>query len=228
MQGIDFGGILWTISVVAVPLILAITVHEMAHGWAAMKLGDFTAHSQGRVSLNPLRHVDPVGTIAVPLGLYLVTLGQVTFGWARPVPVNARNFANPRRDMMFVALAGPASNFLMAAIWSFLIYAQIYLLPVEGEAGRLLFEMRNAGIFINVLLGMLNLVPIPPLDGSRVLAAIVPARIAVLLDRMERYGILVLIALVAVLWYTGYLGPLVEAPLGAAVGFFHTLPGAFN
>ena len=228
MQGLEIHGFVWNLSVVAVPLILAITVHEMAHGWAAFRLGDRTAADRGRVSLNPLRHVDPIGTLAVPVGLYLLSFGQLTFGWAKPVPVDSRNFRSPRRDMALVALAGPASNFLMASVWSLLVFAQIYVLPVEGAVGQWIFETRNAGVFVNVVLGMINLVPIPPLDGSRVLAAIVPSPVALLLDRMERFGIVLVLGLVFILWYTGQLGPLVEAPLGAAVSFFNMLPGVFS
>jgi len=228
MQGLDINGILWQIAIVLPPLIFAITVHEAAHGWAASLLGDQTAQKQGRISLNPLRHVDPIGTLVVPLGLFVLTFGQMTFGWAKPVPVNFSNLKNPRRDMMLVAIAGPASNFLMAAFWSFFIYAQIYLLPVEGEVGRWLFEMRTVGILINVLLGMLNLLPIPPLDGSRILAAVLPARAAAVLDRIEPFGVFILIGLVLVLLFTGQLGALIEPPLGAVVGIFQGLPGAVN
>ncbi len=224
----DFDLSFWTLGVVLPPLILAITVHEMAHGWAAKQLGDSTADERGRISLNPLRHVDPVGTLIVPLGLYVLSFGQMTFGWAKPVPVNAARFAHPRRGMALVALAGPASNFLMAALWSLSIYLQIYILPVEGEVGRWIYEVRYAGIFVNVVLGLLNLLPLPPLDGSRVLAAVVPSRVALLLDRMERFGILIVIGLFVILWYTGYLGDLVWAPIGATVNFFHGLPGAIN
>ncbi len=228
MQGFDFANLWWTLAVAGPPLILAITVHEMAHGWAAMKLGDTTASDLGRVSLNPIRHVDPIGTLAVPIGLYILSFGLMTFGWARPVPVNAKNLRRPRRDMALVALAGPASNFLMAIIWSFSVYLQIYLLPVEGELGRWIFEMRNAGIFVNVVLGMFNLLPIPPLDGGRVLAAVLPSRAAAVLDRIERFGVIVVIGLILVLAFTGRLGPLIEPPLGAAVSFFTRLPGAIN
>jgi len=225
MQGIDFAGILWKVAIYLPPLIFAITIHETAHGWVAKQLGDMTAHAEGRISLNPLKHVDPVGTLLVPLRLYALTLGQLTFGWAKPVPVNFKNLKSPRRDMMLVAIAGPISNFLMAIAWSFLIYAQIYLLPVEGDVGEWLFQMRNFGIFVNVALGLVNLLPIPPLDGSRVLAAVLPARAAAVLDRMERFGILILIGLLGGLWYLGLLGQLVEPPLGATLRFFQSLPG---
>ena len=228
MEGFDVAEILWKVAVVLPPLIFAITVHEAAHGWAANQLGDPTAFREGRISLNPFRHIDPIGTLVVPLGLFAITLGQLTFGWAKPVPVDFSNLKHQRRDMMLVAIAGPISNFVMAALWSLLIFAQIYLLPVEGEMGRWLFEMRSAGILINVALAMLNLLPIPPLDGSRVLAAVLPARAAAVLDRIEPFGVLIVIALVVVLLLTGQLGPLIEPPLGAMVGFFHALPGAFN
>jgi Zn-dependent protease len=228
MQGLDLGEILWKVAVVLPPLIFAITFHETAHGWAAKQLGDMTAFREGRISLNPFRHIDPIGTLIVPLGLFAMTLGQLTFGWAKPVPVNFANLRRPRRDMMLVAIAGPVSNFLMAALWSFLIFAQIYVLPVEGEVGRWLFEMRTAGIVINVALGMLNLLPIPPLDGSRILAAVLPARAAAVLDRIEPFGVLIVIGLVVVLLYTGQLGPLIEPPLGAMVRFFQGLPGVVS
>ena len=127
--------------------------------------------------------------------------------------------------MILVALAGPASNFLMAAIWSFFIYAQIFLLPVEGRVGQWLFEMREFGIWINVILGLLNLVPIPPLDGSRVLAGLLPPRGAAILAKIEPFGIVIVIGLVMVLWYLQLLGPLIEPTLGAVSRFFHALPG---
>lgn len=226
MQGFDIAEILWKVAVVLPPLVFAITVHEAAHGWAAKQLGDLTAYKQGRISLNPFRHVDPIGTFVVPLGLFALTLGQLTFGWARPVPVDYKNLKHQRRDMMLVAIAGPISNFVMAALWSLLIIAQIYVLPVEGSVGQWLFEMRNAGILVNVALGMLNLLPIPPLDGSRILAAVVPPRAAAVLDRIEPFGIFIVIGLVVFLLLTGRLGPLVEPPLGAMVAFFEALPGA--
>lgn len=226
MQGFDIAEILWKVAVVLPPLVFAITVHEAAHGWAAKQLGDMTAFNQGRISLNPLRHIDPIGTLVVPLGLFAMTFGQMTFGWAKPVPVDVRNLKRQRRDMMYVAIAGPVSNFIMAALWSLLILAQIYVLPVEGAVGQWLFEMRNAGILINVALGMLNLLPIPPLDGSRVLAAVLPPRAAAVLDRMEPFGVFIVIGLVVVLLFTGQLGPLIEPPLGAMVAFFQALPGA--
>jgi Zn-dependent protease len=228
MQDLDIADLIWTLLAVLPPAILAITMHEAAHGWVAKKMGDSTAYDLGRVTLNPIPHISPVGTIVVPLGVYLVTLSQgmpALFGWAKPVPVDFRNFRNLRQGMILVALAGPASNFLMATIWSFFVYAQIYLLPVEGRVGQWIFEMREVGILINVILGLFNLVPIPPLDGSRVLAGLLPPRGAAILAKIEPFGIFIVIGLVLVLWYLQLLGPLVESPLGAVSRFFHALPG---
>ena len=227
MQSIDFSQILWTMAVFVPPLIFAITVHETAHGWVAKQLGDPTADREGRLTLNPIKHVDPIGTLAVPLGLFIVSLGQVTFGWAKPVPVDYSNLRSPRRDMALVAAAGPASNLLMATGWSLMILAQLYLLPVEGTVGEWIFETIHFGIWINVVLALMNAVPIPPLDGSRVLAAILPPRAAAVLDKIEPFGIFIIIGLIGVLWYTGQLGPLIEPPIGAVYGFFQRLPGIF-
>lgn len=225
MQSIDFSEILWTIAVFVPPLVFAITVHETAHGWVAKQLGDPTAHDLGRLTLNPIKHVDPIGTIVVPLGLFIVSLGQVTFGWAKPVPVNYANLRTPRRDMALVAVAGPVSNLLMASGWALMILAQLYLLPVEGTMGEWIFQMIHFGIWINVVLALVNAIPIPPLDGSRVLAALLPARAAAVLDKIEPFGIFIIIGLIAVLWYTGELGGLIEPPIGAVYGFFERLPG---
>lgn len=227
MPAFDTSNLAWTLAVFLPPLIFAVTAHESAHGWAAKRLGDLTAHQQGRITLNPIKHIDLVGTILVPLGLYIVSFGQVTFGWAKPVPVNYSNLNRPRRDMALVAAAGPASNLIMATIWSFLIVAQAYILPVEGSTGQWLWEMIHFGIWINVVLALLNLVPIPPLDGSRVLAALLPAPAAAVLDKIERFGIFIVIGLIGVLYYTGQLGRLIEPPIGAVYRFFETLPGTF-
>jgi len=185
------------IAIWIVPVLLAITVHEVAHGWVASKLGDRTALMLGRLTLNPLRHVDPVGTILIPGMLLLLHAGFI-FGYAKPVPVDWRNLHHPRRDMAVVASAGPLTNLLMALGWALLIRAG-YLL---GENGAALVFMGVAGIFINTVLMALNLLPLPPLDGGRVLAGLLPARWAWYFGRIEPYGFLILIVLLV----TGLLG----------------------
>jgi len=179
--------------VLAPPLLLAITLHEVAHGWMALRCGDTTAKAQGRLSLNPLRHIDPVGTVLVPAVMAVV--GGFIFGWAKPVPVNYHRLRQPKRDMALVALAGPMSNGLMALGWGLIMLighgAQISL-PWLGEP---LMAMGLAGVDVNVMLGVLNLVPIPPLDGSRVLAGVLPNRFGEAMARMEPYGLVILVLL---------------------------------
>ncbi|TJY62195.1 site-2 protease family protein [Sinimarinibacterium sp. CAU 1509] len=194
------------IAVWALPVLFAITVHEAAHGYVARSLGDRTAESLGRLSLNPLKHIDPVGTVIVPL--VLLVLGGFLFGWAKPVPVNFRNLRNPRRDMAIVAAAGPLSNLLMALAWGLLLRFSI---SVGDNSGIWigLSSMAMAGILINLVLAVLNLLPLPPLDGGRVLAGLVSARAALMLDKVEPYGMLILIGLLA----TGALGWLISGPL---------------
>ena len=179
--------------VFGIPAVLAVTVHEVAHGWVANKLGDSTAAQLGRLSLNPLRHVDPIGTIVVPLTLYLLHAGFL-FGWAKPVPVNWRNLRHVRRDMALVAVAGPFSNLLMLLGW-------LLALMVFGEH-RLVVPMSWTGIFFNATIMLLNLLPIPPLDGSRIVTSLLPARAAVGYNRMEPFGIVILLVLMA----TGVVG----------------------
>jgi Zn-dependent protease len=192
----------------AVPVLFAITVHEVAHGWVAKYYGDPTAMMMGRLTLNPIKHIDPVGTILVP-GLLLL-MGGVVFGWAKPVPVTAENLRNPKRDMAVVALAGPMSNLLMALIWALLL--KIGILLGQGGAewvARPLIYMGGAGITINFILMVLNLVPIPPLDGSRVVSGFLPDRLAWQMSRLEPYGMIVLLALLI----TGVLGMLIIPPV---------------
>ena len=179
--------------VFGIPAVLAVTVHEVAHGWVANKLGDSTAAQLGRLSLNPLRHVDPIGTVVVPLTLYLLNAGFL-FGWAKPVPVNWRNLRHVRRDMALVAVAGPFSNLLMLLGW-------LLALMVFGEH-RLVVPMSWTGIFFNATIMLLNLLPIPPLDGSRIVTSLLPARAAVRYNKMEPFGIVILLVLMA----TGVVG----------------------
>ena len=179
--------------VIGIPAVLAVTVHEVAHGWVANKLGDSTAAQLGRLSLNPLRHVDPIGTVVVPLTLHLLNAGFL-FGWAKPVPVNWRNLRHVRRDMALVAVAGPFSNLLMLLGW-------LLALMVFGEH-RLVAPMSWTGIFFNATIMLLNLLPIPPLDGSRIVTSLLPARAAVGYSKMEPFGIVILLVLMA----TGVVG----------------------
>ncbi|MDH3900818.1 MAG: site-2 protease family protein [Gammaproteobacteria bacterium] len=178
------------------PVLFAITVHETAHGWMALRLGDKTAMMLGRLTLNPLKHIDPVGTILVP-GLMLMLSGLM-FGWAKPVPITWQNLGNPKRDMVLVAAAGPLANLLMAFLWAIIIRLGIML----GDIGIALIFMGTVGIFINTLLMALNLLPLPPLDGGRVLAGLLPGPLAWKFSRIEPYGFLILIGLLV----TGILG----------------------
>ena len=191
----------------AVPVVFAITVHEVAHGWVANKLGDPTARILGRLTLNPVKHIDPVGTIVVPL--ILLYVGNFIFGWAKPVPVDWRNLHRPRRDMALVAIAGPAANLFMIMLWA--MFAKIIMLSgnIFSDLALPLFYMCSAGILINTVLMVLNLFPLPPLDGSRVLSAMLPPVIAYKYNQLERFGLLILIALLATGVLGKILGPIV-------------------
>ncbi|MGD8843359.1 MAG: site-2 protease family protein [Gammaproteobacteria bacterium] len=175
------------------PVLLAITVHETAHGWVALHFGDRTAQMQGRLTLNPIRHIDPVGTILVP-GLMLLLPGGFVFGWAKPVPVDWRNFQHPKRDMAWVAAAGPASNLVMGLIWALLARLAL-MLPADNWAKAPLLFMGVAGVFINTILMVLNLLPLPPLDGGRVLTGLLPRAWAYRFARIEPYGFMILLVL---------------------------------
>jgi len=196
--------IVQVIALYAIPVILAITLHEAAHGYVAMRLGDMTAYAAGRVSLNPIRHIDPVGTIALPLALLALAKvfggGGMLFGWAKPVPVNFANLRHPKRDMLWVAAAGPLSNLAMALIWAVSVKVGVSL---PGNYFALpLALMGAAGVFINVIFMVLNLLPLPPLDGGRMLVSLLPHRYAYKFSRVEPYGFVILI----VLLFTGVLG----------------------
>lgn len=185
--------------VYAIPIVFAITIHEVAHGWIANNLGDPTARQLGRLTLNPIKHMDPIGTVVLPL--LMVHLAGIPFGWAKPVPVDWRNLRQPRRDMAFVAVAGPAANLLMLFFWIFLLML-VNRSDSETYSAYLLFEMAVIGIKINMVLIVLNLFPLPPLDGSRIFSAFLSPAWAIRYNKLEPWGLLILIALV----FSGVLG----------------------
>ena len=194
------------IAISAVPIIFAITVHEAAHGYAAKYFGDLTAERLGRITLNPLKHIDPLGTILLPAITLMV--GGVLFGWAKPVPVNFGNLRNPKKDMLWVAAAGPASNLVMAIFWGILLgYVQRGLQAGDFSTNAYLFvEMAYVGITINIVLMVLNLLPMPPLDGGRIAVSLLPNHLGMQLSRVEQYGFIILIALM----FMGVLGKILS------------------
>ncbi|HKE44634.1 MAG TPA: site-2 protease family protein [Steroidobacteraceae bacterium] len=197
------------VSIWAIPIVLAFTVHEVMHGFVARHYGDNTAERMGRLTLNPLKHIDPIGTVAIPSLALLLNIPVI--GWARPVPINPQNLRHPRTDMAKVAAAGPASNLVQALIWALLLAGLQRLRGVVGEPQWLL-TMCSAGILVNVLFAVLNMLPIPPLDGSRVLRSFVSPGFARVLDRLDPFGFFILFALL----YAGVLNALM-APLLTAV-----------
>ena len=193
-----------TIAIYALPVIFAITLHEAAHGYVAKHFGDLTAYAQGRISLNPLRHIDMTGTIIVPLALLLLSKlfggSGILFGWAKPVPVNFSGLRHPKRDMLWVAAAGPVANLLMALFWA-LVLKFATIVP-EGAYALPMGLMGKAGIQINVVLMVLNLLPIPPLDGGRIAVSLLPHRLSYRFSRIEPYGMFILLLLL----FSGILG----------------------
>lgn len=208
----------------AVPAVFAITVHEAAHGFAARHFGDRTAEVLGRLTLNPLKHIDPIGTVLVPLGLLVMskTTGAplVLFGWAKPVPVGFRNLRNPQRDMALVAAAGPASNLAMALGWT-AIFAAAKAAGGVLPSADLLAYMAYFGMFFNVILAVFNMMPIPPLDGGRVVSGLLPPKAAMSFDRIEPFGMMIIIALLV----SGFLWQIVGPIVSAVIGFLLALTG---
>jgi Zn-dependent protease len=188
--------VIQVIAIYALPVIFAITLHEAAHGYVARYFGDLTAYSQGRVSLNPIRHIDPFGTIVLPLLLAAISKfigGGFIFGWAKPVPVNFGNLRHPKRDMLWVAAAGPAANLVMAIFW--VLVVKLGFTDLAGEYSVALALMGAAGVMVNAIFMVLNLLPIPPLDGGRILVSLLPHRLAYRFSRIEPYGFIIILVL---------------------------------
>jgi Zn-dependent protease len=212
----DLASLLRNLSIGAIPIVFAITLHEVAHGWVARYFGDRTAEAQGRLSLNPIRHIDPIGTVLVPI--LLLWLGGFLFGWAKPVPVNPRYLRNPRGNMVWVSAAGPAANLAMAIAWAFLM--MVSQQADFGVAGQWLQSMAAVGIFINVLLAVFNMLPIPPLDGGQLLTNLLPRGTASsMLEAVAPFGLFIVLGLIA----TGLLAPLVSGPISFLQGLLVTI-----
>ena len=218
----DLSNLIQTVLIYALPVLFAITVHEAAHGYAARHFGDNTAYLLGRITLNPFKHIDPVGTILMPLMLYFATSGAFLFGYAKPVPVNFGHLRNPKRHMVWVALAGPATNFLQAIAWAVLLV----VLVASGVHERFFLEMARAGVLVNLVMWAFNLFPLPPLDGGRVVAGLLPPRAASAFNSLEPWGFFIVMGLVvagvvAGLWLRPLIGfgyealDLLLAPLAA-------------
>ena len=188
----DIANLIQTVALYALPVLFAITVHEAAHGYAARHYGDNTAWMMGRVTLNPMKHIDPVGTIVMPLVLYFATSGAFLFGYAKPVPVRFGNLRNPKRDMIWVALAGPGANLVMALMWG----AGLYVFQAVGVTEPFFLKMCNGGVLVNVVMFAFNMFPLPPLDGGRILVGLLPYKQAELVSRVEPWGFFIVMALV--------------------------------
>jgi Zn-dependent protease len=208
----DIAHLIQTVAIYAMPVLFAITVHEAAHGYAARYFGDNTAYSLGRISLNPLKHIDPMGTLLMPLLLYFATSGAFLFGYAKPVPVNFGRLRHPKRDMIWVALAGPGANFLQALLWGGLLL----VLGAIGVDEYFFIKMCQGGVLVNVVMFAFNLFPLPPLDGGRILVGLLPWRQAALLARIEPWGFFIVMALVITgLVSTYWMQPLMELTASA-------------
>ncbi|CAC9989915.1 FIG004556: membrane metalloprotease [uncultured Gammaproteobacteria bacterium] len=203
-----------TLLIYAIPLIFAITVHEFAHGWVANQRGDSTARMLGRLTLNPIKHIDPVGTILMPAILFF-TGSPFLFGWAKPVPINFNALKSPKQDMILVALAGPVSNFIMALLWLLVI---VFALNLQSQ---LLIDMAHFGIAINLVLGVFNLLPLPPLDGSRVVSALLPNHLAYRYNKLEAYGLYILLGLLFLGIFERVILPVVNFILNYLLGLLN-------
>lgn len=206
----DIANLVQLIALYAIPAIFAITLHEAAHGYAARHFGDPTAYQAGRISLNPVRHIDPIGTLLIPAVVLFASGGKFAFGWAKPVPVNFGRLRNPKRDMLWVAAAGPGANLFMAVLWA-LLFKIVVTMPMNYFSEPAL-RMAEGGIIINLVLMVLNLFPLPPLDGGRIAVSLLPHKLAYQFARVEPYGMVILM----VLLFTGVLGAVMLPVVGSA------------
>lgn len=216
---LDESNLIQKMAIWTLPVVLAITVHEVAHGWVALRCGDRTAQMMGRLTLNPIKHIDPIGTLLVP-GILLL-LGGFVFGWAKPVPVTWENLRRPKLDMAIVAAAGPFSNFIMALIWAILLKLGLTVGGTWGWFSQPIVHMAQAGITINLVLMVLNLIPIPPLDGGRIAVGLLPGPLAWQLNRVERFGMIIVLGLL----FTGALSWIMSWPMSALGRIVYSLVG---
>ena len=218
---LDINALIQTIAIAALPVIFAITLHEAAHGYAARHFGDPTAWQLGRITLNPIKHIDPVGTILIPAAILLFSGGAFLFGYAKPVPVDFGRLRNPKRDMLWVAAAGPGANLFMALCWAFLLKLAWFLPPNEFTLP--LTEMSKIGIMINCVLMVLNLLPLPPLDGGRIAVSLLPHSLAWKYARLERWGFPILL----VLLFTGILSDILNPIVGFLARVIESIFGLY-
>ena len=214
-MGFDWNAMAFTASIWILPVLFAITLHEAAHGWVAWRLGDDTARALGRVSFNPLRHIDPFGTVLMPAVLLFASGGRMMFGFAKPVPVDFSRLRQPRRDMVLVAAAGPGSNILLAVISALLIHGTVLF---EADAQRWILHNLVNSVWINLLLAVFNMLPLPPLDGGRVAVGLLPPKLARQLARVERAGMIIILAALFIL-------PWIGGKMGLDLNFFQWLIG---
>lgn len=210
-----------TITIWIIPVLFAITLHEAAHAWIANFCGDSTAKLLGRLSMNPLKHVDLIGTIIFPIAVALLSNFQFIFGWAKPVPINWYQLRRPRLDMALVALAGPGSNFVMAILWALCLKLGVWLHGPNAHLSQFMILSGQAGIVINIVLSILNLIPIPPLDGSRVISSLLPPKLSSYYNIIEPYGFFILL----ILLITGVLGWILRPFLMGTVQLIYYLIG---
>jgi Zn-dependent protease len=209
--------ILQTVAIWMIPVLFAITLHEAAHAWVASQCGDTTAKALGRLSINPINHIDPIGTVLVPIVIAVLSGFQFIFGWAKPVPINWFQLRNPRRDMALVAVAGPLSNVIMAMFWVCCAKLGLTLDPSTSQVAAFMFLTGKAGIMINLIFALLNLIPIPPLDGSRVVASLLPPAASHQYMKLEPFGFVILV----ILMFTGILGWILFPPLAWCLQLFY-------